>query len=76
MFPPAAELLPNTITPYLSLMLIGFTVGIVGHLYRSRVIVGIGVGLIFLATLLLPLAVVATEEEPPSSPNIYAPGTR
>jgi hypothetical protein len=26
--------------------------------------------------LLLPLAVLATEEEPPSNPRILAPGTR
>jgi len=39
-------------------------------------VVAIGIGLIFLATLLLPLAVIVTEDEPPSNPSIYSPGTR
>jgi hypothetical protein len=73
---PLADVLPHSITPYLSLMVIGFVVGTVGHLYRSKLAVGIGIGMIFLATLLLPLAVIATEEEPPSNPQILAPGTR
>lgn len=72
-----ADLLPNTISPYLGLMLVGFFVGAVGHVYRSKLAIGIGIALIFLATLLLPLAVIATEEEPePTGPPIYAPGTK
>jgi hypothetical protein len=74
--PPLADLLPNTISPYLTLMIVGFVVGTVGHLYKSRLWVGIGIAMIFLATLLLPLAVIATEEEPPSDQQILAPGTR
>jgi hypothetical protein len=74
--PPLADLLPHTISPYLTLMLVGFVLGAVGHLYKSRLVVGIGIALIFLATLLLPLALIATEEEPPSNPEILAPGTR
>ena len=73
---PIADLLPQTISPYLILMLVGFFLGAAGHLYKSRLIVGIGIAMIFLATLLLPLALIATEEEPPSRPGIYAPGTR
>jgi hypothetical protein len=71
-----ADLLPHTITPYLLLMLGGFVVGSAGHLYKSKVAVAIGIGMIFAATLLLPLAVIATEEEPPGDPRINAPGTR
>jgi hypothetical protein len=74
--PPPAELLPQTISPYLTLMVVGFAVGIAGHLYKSRLVVGLGILMIFAATLLLPLALVATEEEPPSDPRILAPGTR
>ncbi len=74
--PPLADVLPDTITPYLILMLVGFVVGTAGHLYRSKLVVALGIVLIFLATLLLPLAVIATEEEPPSRPDILAPGTR
>ena len=74
--PPLADVLPDTITPYLLLMLAGFLVGAGGHLYKSKLVVAIGIAMIFLATLLLPLAVIATEEEPPSNPDILAPGTR
>jgi hypothetical protein len=42
--------------PYIAMMLGGFAVGVFGYLYGSRFIVGIGVALIFLSTLLLPLA--------------------
>jgi hypothetical protein len=73
---PLADVLPHSISPYLTLMVIGFLVGTVGHVYRSKVAVGIGIAMIFLATLLLPLAVIATEEEPPSNPQILAPGTK
>jgi hypothetical protein len=71
-----ANLLPDTITPYLILMLLGFVVGSFGHVWKSKVVVAIGILMIFLATLLLPLAVIATEEEPASNPQILAPGTR
>jgi hypothetical protein len=42
--------------PYIATMLAGFAVGVFGYLYGSRFVVGIGVALIFLSTLLLPLA--------------------
>ena len=71
-----ADVLPTSITPYLFLMLCGFVVGTAGHLYKSKLVVGIGILMIFSATLLLPLAVIATEDEPESNPQILAPGTR
>ena len=74
--PLLADVLPNSITPYLFLMLGGFVVGAAGHLYKSKLVVAIGILMIFSATLLLPLAVIATEDEPESSPQILAPGTR
>jgi hypothetical protein len=73
---PVAELLPQTITPYLTLMIVGFVFGILGHMYKSKLVVGLGILMIFAATVLLPLALVATEEEPASDPDILAPGTR
>ncbi len=73
---PLAVTLPETITPYLLLMLAGFVVGTAGHLYKSKLVVAIGILMIFAATLLLPLAVIATEEEPPSNPQVLPPGTR
>ncbi|MGH2923585.1 MAG: hypothetical protein ACRDKH_06100, partial [Solirubrobacterales bacterium] len=68
--------LPETITPYLVLMLAGFVVGTAGHMYKSKLVVAVGILMIFAATLLLPLAVLATEDEPESDPRILAPGTR
>ena len=73
---PLAELLPHTISPYLYLMLAGFVVGTAGHLYKSRLAVGVGIAMIFCATLLLPLALIATEDEPDTGPQILAPGTK
>lgn len=73
---PLAAVLPETITPYISLMIVGFAVGAVGHLYKSKLVVGLGIAMIFAATLLLPLALVATEDEPASNPDILAPGTK
>jgi hypothetical protein len=43
--------------PFLALMGLGFLVGAAGHLYKSKAAVATGVGMIFLATLLLPLGV-------------------
>ncbi len=42
--------------PFIALMVGGFAVGIFGYLYGSRLIVGIGVAMVFVATLVLPLA--------------------
>ena len=69
-----AGVLPETITPYLVLMLAGFVVGTAGHVYRSKLVVGIGIFMIFAATLLLPLALIATEESPQTPPNVNPPG--
>ena len=70
-------LLPHDVRPYLTLMVIGFVVGVAGHLGRSRLLVGIGITLIFFATLLLPLAIVATNPTPERpAPNAFPPGER
>jgi hypothetical protein len=42
--------------PYVILMLAGFLIGILGHLFRSRGMVIVGIGFIFLGCLILPLA--------------------
>ncbi len=44
-------------TPFVILLLAGFGVGIVGHLFRSRTLVAIGIGAVFLGTFLLPVAI-------------------
>ena len=43
--------------PFLALLLLGFFVGAVGHLYGSKTLVAVGIGMIFLGTSLLPLLV-------------------
>ena len=47
--------------PFVVLMTLGFVIGVTGHVYRSRPMIATGIGLIFIATLLLPLAIYATE---------------
>jgi hypothetical protein len=69
--PPVADLLPHSIGPYIALMLAGFAVAIVGHLARSRWLVACGVIMILLATLLFPLALqITTDEPPPPGPKV------
>ncbi len=63
--PLLATLLPHTATPYVSLMIIGFAVGILGHLSASRWLIAIGVILIFLGAFLFPLALNIVESTPP-----------
>ena len=38
-------------------MLAGFVIGVFGHIVRSKALVALGVGLIFVATFILPLLV-------------------
>jgi hypothetical protein len=47
------------------MMVLGFVIAVVGHVWKVRALVGIGILLIFLATVLLPLALIATTESPP-----------
>ncbi len=66
-----AALLPDTIGPYIGLMAAGFGVAILGHLAGSRWLVAVGVIMIFLATLLFPLALqILNEEPPPPGPRV------
>jgi hypothetical protein len=37
------------------MMVAGFVIGVTGHVMRSRSTVALGIGLIFLATFVLPL---------------------
>jgi hypothetical protein len=48
--------------PFIALMGLGFVVGVAGHVYGSKTAVATGIGMIFLATLLLPLGLYLTEE--------------
>jgi len=63
---PLAALFPQSPGPYIALMLIGFGVGILGHLSGARWLVAAGVALIALGALLLPLAAnITTDNRPP-----------
>jgi hypothetical protein len=62
---PLATLLPHSPGPYIALILIGFAIGILGHLSGARLLVAVGVALIFLGALLFPLLVNVTTENPP-----------
>ena len=42
--------------PFVALMIIGFVIGVAGHITKIKTLVAIGIGLIFLGTFLLPLA--------------------
>jgi hypothetical protein len=70
-------LLPHDVRPYLGLMMIGFFIGTFGHIAKSRGMVALGIALIFFATLLLPLAIIATNPTPEKpAPNAFPPGER
>lgn len=59
-----AALLPQSIGPYLALMVIGFAIGALGHLVASKTLVAVGIILIFLATVAFPIAINLTNETP------------
>lgn len=63
---PLAALFPTSPDPYIALMLVGFAVGILGHLSGAKWLVAAGIALIFLGALLFPLAAnLTTEDRPP-----------
>ena len=47
-------------TFFIVLMIGGFVIGVVGHLIKSRTLVGAGIAMIFAATFALPLALALT----------------
>ena len=40
--------------PLIAVMLLGFVIGIAGHVYKSKTAVATGIALIFLGTVVLP----------------------
>ena len=52
-----ADVLPSgepALGGYIALMFVGFLVGIAGHIVRSNTLIATGIGMIFLAVLVLP----------------------
>jgi hypothetical protein len=45
---------------FVALFGLGFLIAIVGHVVKSRTLVAIGVGLVFLSTVLVPILLAAT----------------
>jgi hypothetical protein len=70
--PALAEVLPRSLGPYLALTFLGFVVGVAGHIVKSRWLVAVGVMLIFLGTLVFPLALNVIEDDRPNVPD-YPP---
>jgi hypothetical protein len=68
---PIAALLPETIGPYIAIVLCGFAIGILGHLSSSRALVAAGVILIALGAFLFPLALdLSTDKDPHEPPAV------
>ena len=47
--------------PFVVLMAVGFLLGAAGHLYKSKTLIATGIGLIFMATLGLPLGIYLSD---------------
>ena len=61
---PLAGILPQTTDPYVALMVLGFVIGVLGHLSRSKWLVAVGIALIFLAALAFPLVLNLQGDKP------------
>ena len=46
---------------FIALMALGFIVGTAGHVYKNNFTIGLGIAMVFLATIVLPLLVFATD---------------
>ena len=46
--------------PYIALFGLGFLVAVVGHIASSKTVIALGLMMIFLSTVLLPLAIFIT----------------
>jgi hypothetical protein len=64
--------LPHSPGAYLAIVLVGFAIGILGHLFKVRWLVGVGIALIVLGALLLPFAagIPSNEKSPPGGEAI------
>jgi hypothetical protein len=71
LLPPLAAL-THSLRPYLTLVLVGFGVGILGHLTKIRWLVGVGIALIVVGALLLPFAAgIPSGEKTPAAEESF-----
>jgi hypothetical protein len=70
---PVAGILPETVGPYVSLMMVGFAIGVLGHLARSRWLVAVGIILVFLAAAAFPLALNVFSDKPDPPGPLHEP---
>jgi hypothetical protein len=73
---PTLALLSRSPGPYVALLLAGFAIGIVGHVFKVRTLILAGIALIVIGALLLPLAagIPSSEKSPPAEESLGAPG--
>ena len=59
--------LPHSPGAYIAIVLVGFAIGTLGHLFKVRWLVAIGIALIVIGALLLPFAagIPSDEKSPP-----------
>jgi hypothetical protein len=64
--------LPHSPGAYIATVLVGFAIGTLGHLFKVRWLVGIGIALIVIGALLLPFAagIPSNEKSPPGGEAI------
>ena len=58
---PLADLVPTgdpDITAFVVIVLLGFAIGIAGHVVRSTILIVLGICLVLLGTIVLPLVLV------------------
>ena len=63
------DVLPDTFGPYVAVMLAGFVVGGLGHLFRSQWMIAIGIATILTSIVLFQIAAGGSSDElPPPTP--------
>jgi hypothetical protein len=64
--------LPHSPGAYIAIVLVGFAIGILGHLFKVRWLVAVGIALIVVGALLLPFAagIPSDEKSPPAEEAI------
>jgi hypothetical protein len=64
--------LPHSPGAYIAIVLVGFAIGTVGHLFKVRWLVAVGIALIVLGALLLPFAagIPSNEKSPPGGESL------